>query len=184
MLYGHDRQHAQNAAVDLASFVDELEANQDIAHIHIIAHSMGAYAFCMALLQHKADAGKSYTKISDVTFAAPDVAVDQLQTSFDTLLQHTTKAITVYVSSKDVAMQGSIQWNGSRPLGDGVPPLFLLLGYAFVDASGVDTDFLGHGYFVDQDAILNDMARTFNGEAYPRPLVHPLQQSGITYYTF
>jgi esterase/lipase superfamily enzyme len=184
LLYGRDKQRASDAAPDLAALLEDITANSGVEQVHIITHSMGAYELCMALAQIKLEGHPSLQKIHDISMAAPDVSVDQFGPTFAALLSATSNDNTYYVSSKDLAMIGSLEWSGDRPLGDGNPLLTIVPGYSVVDASAIDTDFLGHGYFLDQPEVVEDFAQNFSANPYPHPLVHAHLQGTSTYYAF
>ena len=48
-------------------------------------------------------------------------------------------------------------WNSYRRLGDAGPGLLILSGMDTIDATAVDTSFLGHSYFAENRSVLSDI---------------------------
>jgi esterase/lipase superfamily enzyme len=133
-------------------FLGLLAEKSGAERVHIIAHSMGNRAVCDALK------AISYGQTNQLWFnhlvlAAPDIDADTFQELAATL-QRLAGRVTLYESSKDKAIQASKKIHGNPRAGE---PLLVVRGMDTIDASVIDTDFLGHSYFSDNWPLLSDI---------------------------
>lgn len=133
-------------------FLTLLAQNSGAARIHIIAHSMGNRAVCDALKTLSYDTS-SALKLNHLVLAAPDIDAETFQELAATL-QKLSGRITLYESSKDRALLASKKLHGNPRAGE---PLLIIPGLDTIDASSIDTDFLGHSYFSDSWPLLSDI---------------------------
>ena len=141
-------------------FLTLLSQNSGAERIHIIAHSMGNRAVCDALKALSYDPNNR-VKFNHLVLAAPDIDAETFQ-ELATLLQRLTARITLYESSNDKALFASKKIHGNARAGE---PLLIIPGLDTVDASLIDTDFLGHSYFSESWPLLSDIhSLLFNDE--------------------
>jgi esterase/lipase superfamily enzyme len=133
-------------------FLSLLSQHSGAKRIHIIAHSMGNRAVCDALKALSYDPN-SNLRFNHLVLAAPDIDADTFRELAATL-QRLSGRITLYESSKDKALQASKKIHGNPRAGE---PLLVIPGLDTIDASAVDTDFLGHSYFSDNWPLLSDI---------------------------
>ena len=127
--------------------------------VHIIAHSMGNRAVINTLervTSWQLPAGAA--KLGQVIFAAPDIDRDrfvQLAAKF----KGCAARVTLYASSRDVALLASKLVHGYPRAGEAGEALTVVDGIDTIDASLVDTSLVGlhHSYFGEKRSILNDM---------------------------
>ncbi|KRQ08140.1 alpha/beta hydrolase [Bradyrhizobium manausense] len=127
--------------------------------VHVIAHSMGNRAVINTLegvtsWRLPADAAK----LGQIVFAAPDIDRDrfvQLAAKF----KGCAARVTLYASSRDVALLASKFVHGYPRAGEAGEALTIVDGVDTIDASLVDTSLVGlrHSYFGEKRSILNDM---------------------------
>jgi esterase/lipase superfamily enzyme len=134
------------------TFLSLLSQHSGAKRIHIIAHSMGNRAVCDALKALSYDSN-SNLKFNHLVLAAPDIDADTFRELAATL-QRLSGRITLYESSKDKAIQASKKIHGNPRAGE---PLLVIPGLDTIDASAIDTDFLGHSYFSDNWPLLSDI---------------------------
>jgi esterase/lipase superfamily enzyme len=182
-LYTYDQQNAAYTAPHLATFLEEVATKSGATTIHVIAHSMGGYALSLALVYAASHSLPSLKGIHDISLAAPDIDADIFAQQYASMYQQTSKILTVYTSSVDYAMQASRRVNGAGRLGDS-NSLTLVPGFAVVDATDIDTDFLGHGYFEDQLSMITDFGLTFMGLPEPHPPLQVRTMGNRQYYAF
>jgi len=66
--------------------------------------------------------------------------------------------VTLYVSSNDWALHASKKaYNKYQRLGDANPTPVVVAGIDTIDASGVQTDFVGHSYCLGYRSIVGDL---------------------------
>ena len=113
--------------------------------IHIIAHSMGNRVVCEALRALSYDPSLQL-KLTHLVLAAPDIDAETFA-ELAALLQRQSKHVTLYESSSDKALMASKKLHGNPRAGE---PVLVIDGMDTIDASGVDTDFLGHSYWSEE----------------------------------
>lgn len=133
-------------------FLSLIAQHSGAKRIHIIAHSMGNRAVCDALKALSYDPNTNL-KFNHLVLAAPDIDADTFRELAATL-QKVSGRITLYESSKDKALQASKKIHGNPRAGE---PLLVIAGLDTIDASAIDTDFLGHSYFSDNWPLLSDI---------------------------
>ncbi|WP_271615521.1 alpha/beta hydrolase [Bradyrhizobium sp. CCBAU 51627] len=127
--------------------------------VHIIAHSMGNRAVINTLERATSwplPAGAA--KLGQIIFAAPDIDRDrfvQLAAKF----KGCAARVTLYASSRDVALLASKFVHGYPRAGEAGEALTIVDGVDTIDASLVDTSLVGlrHSYFGEKRSILNDI---------------------------
>jgi esterase/lipase superfamily enzyme len=156
--YAVDHNNAAASAERLGGFLETLAARTGAKRVHIIAHSMGNQTLCAALDRLSLTLGGKKV-VHHVALAAPDVDAER----FRQMSQGVCKAaatVTLYASARDLAIRASKRFNGDKRAGE---PLVIVSGVDTVDASAVDTDFLSHGYFSDDRAMLEDIYNLIRG---------------------
>jgi esterase/lipase superfamily enzyme len=133
-------------------FLSLISQRSGATRVHIIAHSMGNRAVCDALKALSADPNNN-VKFNHLVLAAPDIDADTFR-ELAAALQKVSGLITLYESTNDKAIHASKKIHGSPRAGE---PLLIIPGLDTVDASKVDTDFLGHSYFGETWTLLADI---------------------------
>lgn len=150
--YPKDEESAFASAGAFAAFLKSLEGGP-WQRVHVLAHSMGNRVMLLGL----ADNPRPKLPLGQVVFTAADVYVPLFLDKFPRLLEAGALPATSYASSRDLALRlSSMLHRGARvglisgsPFVD--PPLDT------VDASAVDTGFLGHGYFSEKRSLITDL---------------------------
>jgi len=95
---------------------------------------------------------------SQVVLAAPDIDSDVFTDQDAAVLLKHSSGLTLYASARDRAIRLSATIHGGvRRAGDGTKPLVVLPRMETVDASEIDTDLIGHGYFAENKAVIDDL---------------------------
>ncbi|MBR0833365.1 alpha/beta hydrolase [Bradyrhizobium manausense] len=127
--------------------------------VHIIAHSMGNRAVINTLERVTSwQLPAVAANLGQIIFAAPDIDRDrfiQLAAKF----KGCAARVTLYASSRDVALLASKFVHGYPRAGEAGDALTIVDGVDTIDASLVDTSLIGlhHSYFGEKRSILNDM---------------------------
>ena len=82
-------------------------------------------------------------------------------------MRTSAKNVTLYASSNDRALNLSKKINGYPRAGDATNGVIVLDGTDSVDASEVDTDFIGHSYYGDNSSVISDIRRLICRELKP-----------------
>ena len=126
-----------------------------------------------------------------IVLAAPDVDKDE----FERIAAHigtVSKGITLYASSKDVAMQASrLVRSGHIRAGDVSKDGPLVVpGIDSIDISAASTDFLSfnHDTYVEGKALINDISLLMRNGTHPpnvrTPIYEQRQRGGATFWAF
>ena len=150
--YPKDETNVTWSTPHLQQFLTLLAQNTSAKRIYVIAHSMGNRAVCDALKLLSYDPA-CQLKLTHLVLAAPDIDADTFR-ELAAMLQKLSARITLYESSKDLALLASKKLHGNPRAGE---PLLILPGLDTIDASAIDTDFLGHSYFSDTWPLLSDI---------------------------
>jgi esterase/lipase superfamily enzyme len=156
--YTVDEQAAEWSIPDMKAVLASLATIAPGTPIYVIAHSMGNRVFTrgfQALLE--ADPGKR-RPFKQLVLAAPDVDADVFTREIGPAILNKGPRVTLYASSNDKALAASRGVHGGyRRLGESGKDLVVLQGLDTVDASTVNTEFLGHSYFGDSDTVMSDL---------------------------
>jgi esterase/lipase superfamily enzyme len=166
-LYGSDSNNSELAGDDLRGFLQELVKAVGTEKVNVVAHSMGNRVLTFALRGMALTPADAVPQLGQVVMAAPDVDLLGFGLYADAI-GHLAHHFTAYESSHDQALMASRCLNGGYlRLGTFLAPLAPISGFDLIDTSPINTDFLGHGYFLgspqvnaDIDALLNGTART------------------------
>jgi esterase/lipase superfamily enzyme len=118
--------------------------------------------------------------------AAPDIdagVFEQLAAKIESRAQQ----VTLYASSKDLALRASKLVHGYQRVGDTDPEVLVVRSVVSIDASQADTNLLGHSYVGDSTSILADIDRLLETGAPPqerRFFLDPADRRGERYWVF
>lgn len=159
--YTRDTTSADASAVHFLAFLGDVAQRAGAETVHVLAHSMGNRAVCRALhlLSQRGEAAAA-ARIGHLILAAPDMDTAEL-TDIGAEIRRTAASMTLYASSKDLALRLSKFVNGGPRAGE---PILVLPDIDSIDASTVDTDFLAHGYFSADRSVLGDLNALLSGK--------------------
>jgi esterase/lipase superfamily enzyme/nucleoid DNA-binding protein len=165
--YTPDLNNNDNTVYNLRAFLEDLASRSGATVIHLIAHSMGNRALANALekmsLAHPADP----PQFNQIVLTAPDIDADTF-TRLAKVIQSRAERITLYASTRDMALKASKRKNGSYPrAGDCSERVVVVKGVDTVDASAVDTNFIGHSYYAENRSVLTDIFSLLEGGKDP-----------------
>jgi len=156
--YMADEATITSSVKHIEDFLKAVIARTGAEVLHLIAHSMGNRALLLAL--KGLSASKRGIPIQNLIFAAPD---EDRQT-FAQIAKEIRKMpqrITLYASSKDKALLVSRKIHDGPRAGESGQNLLVLPFLDSVDASNVDTDFLGHSYAMGDKFVISDIFELF-----------------------
>lgn len=141
----------------LKQLIKNVLSDTTLLKLHLIAHSMGNRALTNAIKELKTE-GFNLEKINQIILAAPDIDSNVFTDVIVPGIKGISKQITLYASSKDKALKASRKFrSGIIRAGESGTNIVVVEGVSTVDASKVDTDFFGHGYFAETKALINDI---------------------------
>jgi esterase/lipase superfamily enzyme len=144
--------------------------------------STAAVVIDVELLDRRRQQSGQPTLLRHVILAAPDVRAEIFSEQAAPVLYRRAGLLTLYASSRDRALQASQRLHRARRAGQ-ANPVVVLDSMDTVDASAVDTDLIGHGYFAENKAVMDDMFMLirFDAPARMRNLRTEVQGSGVYY---
>jgi esterase/lipase superfamily enzyme len=92
-----------------------------------------------------------------VILTAPDVDAQVFEEQIVPAIRSQCAWLTLYASSQDRALRASMRFHFFGRAGQSGDELLVLDGLDTVDASRIDTDLLGHGYFAENKAVIDDL---------------------------
>jgi esterase/lipase superfamily enzyme len=182
LAYARDEVAAENSAERFEEFLKGIVAKTGAKAIHIIAHSMGSRTLSYAL-QTLVNKGIA-PALANVIFAAPDIDAERFA-QFAKAIQGVPQRVTLYASSKDRALELSSLLHGLRA-GLVGSTIVQVDGIDTIDASRVDSDFLGHGKFASTQSLLTDICDLIFRGSPPkdRNLLEPVDHGNGIYWEF
>jgi esterase/lipase superfamily enzyme len=154
--YMEDETNAERSVPDFGRFLRRVIDSTGARRIAIVAHSMGTrlVSYTVRDLQ---SAGMQLS-LGPVIFAASDIDSAVFIDQYARKVQSTTRLMTLYASTKDRAILASDRLVHHAPrVGSGPPTIISLHGIDYIDASAVDTDLIGHGYFAENKVLIDDI---------------------------
>ncbi len=152
-----DEANVEWTQADLATFLAEVLQQSGAEHVYLLAHSMGNRAMAHATASVIAARPELAGRIREVILAAPDIDAEVFRHLLLPSLSAVPNPLTLYASSQDSALRASKAVHGYARAGDSGPDLLTAQGVETIDASHVDTGFIGHTYFAEQRSALSDM---------------------------
>jgi esterase/lipase superfamily enzyme len=156
--YPADEESVQWTVEHLRMFLIDVAQKSGAQRVQLIAHSMGNRALVNALDQLAET--HSTVKFREVVLAAPDIDADIFR-QLSAAIRSQSGRVTLYASSADLALTASQQFHKYARAGESGKNLMVLPGIDTIDATRVDTGFLGHSYFADNRSILADVFHLF-----------------------
>lgn len=155
--YTVDEQNIEWAQANLRGFLEDFLTRSDAQSVYLIAHSMGNRALTRAVASLLTDKPTLQSRLKEVILTAPDIDADVFKRDIAPALTATGRPITLYASSEDLALVASKKVHGHPRAGDSGQGLVVVPGIETIDATPVDTSFLGHSYFAETRSVLSDI---------------------------
>ncbi|MEL6648848.1 MAG: alpha/beta hydrolase, partial [Pseudomonadota bacterium] len=169
--YLTDMDSARLAVTHFDVFLDRIVENTGIETLHVIAHSMGNAVFSSLVERGGTKFSKRPGKfINQLILAAPDIDREVFE-ELAGLFRAQSEEVTLYASSRDMALQASETLHASYPRAGDVPGIgpLVIPGIDTMDVSAVETGLfsLKHNSHSDTDQVLNDVMARINGAGVP-----------------
>lgn len=145
------------AEKDLMKLLEEVALRSGSKTIYLMGHSLGARGLSRALLELLGKNPQLKTYFKALILTAPDINADVFKNEIGPALAKTGVRVTLYVSGKDRALTLSERVHGVRRLGNANGKPIIIPGIETVDATNINTGFLGHSYHSDSRSVLSDI---------------------------
>jgi esterase/lipase superfamily enzyme len=154
--YASDEEAARLSRDDLREFLYYVTDSVGATRVNIIAHSLGTRLVSSVLEDLKTHPPKH--ALGEVVFAAPDINAEEFRRVIAPRILGTSSRLSIYTSASDKALMMSRKAHDYARLGEGGAGVFKLGGFDKIDATRVDLAGLGHGYYSDSRAVIDDIA--------------------------
>jgi esterase/lipase superfamily enzyme len=184
--YTIDEQMAEWAEPHLRRFLETFANETRAESIIVLAHSMGSRPTTRALASLLSARPELQTRFKEIILAAPDIDADVFKDDLLPPLLEMQQRVTMYASSGDRALGASRAVHGAPRAGDAGRNIVILSGLETLDASSIDTDFLGHSYYGSTRALLTDINLLVNQNmrAARRPFLETRSVANVPYWVF
>jgi esterase/lipase superfamily enzyme len=185
--YAADGEQARRAVPYLRDYLKLVFADPQLDEVHLIAHSMGNRVLTAALQQLAAERPASARpKLGQIALVAPDIDAEVFRTQIAPQIVGVGRRLTLYGSTRDKALLASKKVHNYPRAGDLSDTVTIVNGMDTIDASAVDTSFVGHSYFGDNRSVISDLFVLLQRNATPseRFGMRPMTSSGLRYWKF
>ena len=182
--YTRDMANADWTVIHLQTFLNALFQETGAKRIHLIAHSMGNRALMQALERlsfewaqtpatsssltdgttaspgnsnQTASGEPSPRQFGQIIMAAPDISAHDFRQRYAQSLRRLSSQITLYASSRDRALMVSTSVHGHDRAGLAGDEICIVEGVDTIDVSQIDTSLIGHSYYGDNPAMIDDL---------------------------
>ncbi len=155
--YTVDEQTIEWAQANMLTFLKDFFDHSTARNVYLIAHSMGNRALTRSLTALLAERPDIRKRLTEVILTAPDIDAEVFRRDIAPALTIHQRPITLYASSRDLALEASRKVHGHPRAGDSGSDLVIVPGIETIDATSVETGFLGHSYFAESKSVLADM---------------------------
>ena len=162
--YPVDETNVKWSEKNLKQFLGDIAVRSGAENIFLMAHSMGNRALTGAFLELIEERPHLKNRFRALLLTAPDIDAEIFRRDMAESLKQSGALITIYASSRDKALKVSKSIHGYPRVGDAHDIPLIVPGIETIDASSVDTSFLGHSYFNGSRSVLSDMFYILNEE--------------------
>jgi esterase/lipase superfamily enzyme len=150
----------------LIRFLTEYMQQSGARRIHLVAHSMGTRILTTALAELASASTDQSPRYNQIILAAPDIDAAVFKRQIAPRIADRAERISVYSSSKDIALVASKKVHKYVRLGEGGANITVLPEFPrfeVLDASAINESLLGHSYYGDSPTILGDIRQVLAG---------------------
>ncbi len=181
--YSADESDIEWATPHLRDFFTEVARESGAEEIYLVAHSMGNRGVTRALIDLEPETRRVFR---EVILTAPDVDADLFRRDILPAIRAEGSRITLYASANDLALKASKSVHKTPRAGEAGADLIVAPGLDTIDASSVETSFLGHSYYAEQRSVISDLYYLINEGKAPsaRFGLAPVTKGDQTYWEF
>jgi esterase/lipase superfamily enzyme len=165
--YPVDEANVEWSQANLTAFLSDFLDRTDAESIYLIAHSMGNRALTRAFSFVAQKTPQARKRFRELILTAPDIDAAVFKRDILPQIRGGESSITLYASSSDKALLASKEFHGYLRAGEAGAGIIVMSGMDTIDATSVDTSFLGHSYFAENRSVLSDIYYLIRGPAPP-----------------
>jgi len=151
-----DANNATWAETHFIEFMKIVREEFGIETVHVIAHSMGTRLLVNTIAGNRLKASATAAKLRQIILAAPDIDSGTFR-DLAKAFHGKAERYTLYASSRDRALAASQAIQKYPRAGLSGLDLLVVPDVDTVDATAMETDFLGHSFFGDNRSIISDI---------------------------
>lgn len=173
--YPADEESVDYCVRHFTTFLRKVSAHSGAKRLQFFAHSMGSRALAEALQTLLHSHWPERELLKEVVLAAPDIPQQKFRDQILPELVGRGPRMTLYASSRDVALATSKAIHKMPRAGQGGKWVVLAKGLDTVDASHLDVPMfnLGHNYAFDHPSLRRDIQLLLQGLSPPRESLTP-----------
>jgi esterase/lipase superfamily enzyme len=156
--YTVDEANIEWATSHIKQFIVDAAEKSGADNLYLVGHSMGNRGLTRALAAIVLERPDLRGRFREIILAAPDVDAEVFRNDLAPALTKAGKRVTLYASSKDMALKASKEVHGYPRAGDAADGILVMPGIDTIDASNVDDSMLAHSYFVESIPVIRDIA--------------------------
>lgn len=184
--YPADETNIRWSKKNIKEFFEDIAKCSGAENIYLMAHSMGNRALTDAFLEMIEGQQGFKGRFKSLLLVAPDIDAEIFERDIAESLGRSGALVTIYASSGDKALKISRRIHGFSRVGlvDGIP--MIVPEIETIDATNVDTSFLGHSYFNRSRSVLSDIYYIINEglRADERFSLEPVDTTDGRYWRF
>jgi esterase/lipase superfamily enzyme len=185
--YTVDEANVEWSKVDFINVVKDLCDKTEIERLDIVAHSMGSRVTTAALIGLLTDEPGYRRCIGEVVLASPDIDGDFFKRDIVPRLKVFDLPITLYASSKDVALKASKTIHGKYPrAGESGEAITVVAGVETIDTSEVSDSMFGHSDYAETEVLIRDLTTLLverkRANERAQLISMPYKQEGLNYW--
>jgi esterase/lipase superfamily enzyme len=155
--YSVDETNAEWTVPHLKDFLKDLALHSKAEEIVLIGHSMGCKPLSGAFDLLAAESAGATGVFREIVLTAPDINAKVFKRDIAPQMVAAGSLVTLYASSSDRALKISKKYHGYARAGDAGSGLVVMPGVETIDATDVDSGFLGHSYYAEVRSVLADL---------------------------
>ncbi|AXK73641.1 alpha/beta fold hydrolase [Lysobacter sp. TY2-98] len=182
--YTVDEANIEWATSHIKRFLIDMADRSGADNLVVVGHSMGSRGLTRAIAALMQERPDLRGRFREVILAAPDIDADVFRSDIAPALAKAGRRVTLYASSKDLALRASKEVHGYPRAGDTEGGVVIVPGIDTIDASAVDDSILAHSYFVESIPVIRDIAMMIRTRLAPqrRPSLQAVNANGGVYW--
>lgn len=185
--YPADEEAISRTKKNLKEFLNAVATQSDANAIYLIAHSMGSRALTEPLVELQKELPSEKRSIfREIILVAPDIDAAEFKDDIaPQMISHSPK-VTLYASAKDLLLKLSMKFHDNPRAGYIINDKPIILdGMETIDVTNMDTSFLGHSYYAENESVLSDIYYLLKGQrANERYRLYPKGSPPDIYWQF
>jgi esterase/lipase superfamily enzyme len=160
--YTDDEVNVEWTQPHLKKFLETAANKSGASEIFLVAHSMGNRVLTKALIELLDDNPELKKRFKALVLAAPDIDAEIFRRDIAPKLTAAGLFVTLYASCEDKALHLSKNLHGYIRAGDNSEGVCVVPGVEIIDATNLDSGFLGHSYYNESRSVLSDLYYLIN----------------------